>query len=317
MITASPEPPTHADSPNIRRGWHARARMLVMVASAGVLVATLAVWTLPPSVETRGDPAAVVAASADAVTATIAIAPTGATAITSEAASLSASAVASPASAPAVAPAAAPAAAPTPAAAPAEAKAAAAKTVSAVPTTASSMPTKTAMTPAIAPAAKATVSKTLNAKPVAVLNTCSALVAAAQYKDAVASCTKEADAGNAPSQRRLGLLLSEGHGVKRDDSEAAQWFSEAANGGDAESMFLFAQRLEKGRGVKVDVEGAVKWYQQAATNGVAAAMYTVGDIYEHGKLGVKLDRDRALEAYRKAAEKHYRNAASKVRALSH
>jgi len=157
----------------------------------------------------------------------------------------------------------------------------------------------------------------LTNKPVSAATTCNTLIAAAQYKDAVTTCTKEADAGNTVAQRRLGLLLAQGRGAKRDDSEAAQWFSEAANGGDAESMYLFAQSLEKGRGVKVDAEGAMKWYGQAANAGVAAAMYALGDIYEHGKLGARVDRDRALDAYRKAAAKHYGNAANKVRALSH
>ena len=53
----------------------------------------------------------------------------------------------------------------------------------------------------------------------------------------VARFRQAAEAGQAPAQNNLGLMLASGHGVLRSEVEASQWFRRAAEQGDAAGQF--------------------------------------------------------------------------------
>lgn len=145
---------------------------------------------------------------------------------------------------------------------------------------------------------------------------CEQHVTAEAWHDAFASCTTEAQNGNTPAQRRLAMLYLDGRGTGRNEASAARWFTDAATAGDEESMYQLAVSYERGRGIKKDRDAALRFYTQAAEGGHAAAQYAVGEAYERGKLGVSKNKTTALEWYKKAAAQNFRDAADKVRGLS-
>ncbi len=145
---------------------------------------------------------------------------------------------------------------------------------------------------------------------------CEQYVTAEAWHDAFASCTDEAQNGNVPAQRRLAMMYLDGRGTGRDESRAARWFTDAATAGDVESMYQLAVSYERGRGIKKDRDAALRFYTQAADGGYAAAQYAVGEAYEHGRLGASRNKSTAIEWYRKAAAQNFRDAADKVRGLS-
>ena len=144
---------------------------------------------------------------------------------------------------------------------------------------------------------------------------CELHVTAEAWHEAFASCTSEAQNGNAPAQRRLAMMYLDGRGTGRDEASAARWFTEAATAGDAESMYQLAVSYERGRGIKKDRDAALRFYSQAAEGDHAAAEYALGEAYERGKLGAPKNKNIAIEWYKKAAAQNFRDAADKVRGL--
>jgi TPR repeat protein len=85
------------------------------------------------------------------------------------------------------------------------------------------------------------------------------------------ACKAEAEAGDASCQNWLGILYSEGKGVKADPAEAVHWFRRAAEHGHGVAAFNLARALESGHGVKKDPEEAKRWARQAAEQGIPQA----------------------------------------------
>ena len=103
------------------------------------------------------------------------------------------------------------------------------------------------------------------------------------------------------AQFNLGVMLSRGRGVPRDDAEAARWFRAAARRGDATAQFAIGALYAEGRGVEKDEREAVRWYRAAAAQGHAEAQNNLGSMYERGR-GVRSDLREAARWYRQAAE---------------
>jgi TPR repeat protein len=105
----------------------------------------------------------------------------------------------------------------------------------------------------------------------------------------------------------LGLRYSQGRGVTKDPSKAAEWYRRAATKGQAPAMNNLGVQYATGRGVTKDLSKATEWYRKAATKGHAAAMNNLGNLYRRG-VGVPKDISEALKWYRRAAAKDYPNA---------
>jgi len=135
-----------------------------------------------------------------------------------------------------------------------------------------------------------------------------------------------ADEGVAEAQFDLGVLYAQGLGVRRDLTEATNWYRKAAEQGNAEAEFALGQMFSRGWGVPRDeadalrwfqmanavdsdgpptdwslVEGygmpkdlkeAAYWYQRAADKGHPQAQYNLGRLYAAGS-GVKRDQEQA------------------------
>jgi hypothetical protein len=91
-----------------------------------------------------------------------------------------------------------------------------------------------------------------------------------------------ADVGDPNAQSLLGLMYYHGHGVKRDDSQAAKWFRRAADQGQAEAQFYLGVMSAEGQGAPQDYAEAVKWYRLAAEQGEPRAQYNLGVSYAEG-----------------------------------
>ncbi len=76
-----------------------------------------------------------------------------------------------------------------------------------------------------------------------------------------------ADSGHAAAQADYGLLVYQGRGVERNNTEAAGWFEQSAKGGDQEGQFLYAFTLAKGEGVTKSYEDAYYWLLKSEASG--------------------------------------------------
>ena len=112
---------------------------------------------------------------------------------------------------------------------------------------------------------------------------------------------KQAQAGDANAQSNLALMYELGRGVKQDYAKAREWLEKAAEQGNAMAQnnlgFFYTQ---ENTGMQ-DYALAHKWLEKAVANKWSPALTTLAFLYNNG-LGVKKDRERALDLYRQAAE---------------
>ena len=73
--------------------------------------------------------------------------------------------------------------------------------------------------------------------------------------------------GIADAQYNLGLMLSRGKEVPRDDKKAVKWYQLAAEQGLAQSQTSLGLMFGKGQGVEQDYVEAHKWFNIASVSG--------------------------------------------------
>jgi hypothetical protein len=95
-------------------------------------------------------------------------------------------------------------------------------------------------------------------------------------------------------------MYAKGQGVRRDYTEAMQWFRRAADEGDASAQYNLGVMYAKGQGVRRDYIEAMRWYRKAADQGDASAQYNVGLMYANGQ-GVSKDYVQAHKWFNLAA----------------
>jgi TPR repeat protein len=76
-------------------------------------------------------------------------------------------------------------------------------------------------------------------------------------------------AGDASAQYQVGVCYATGKGVQKDDTEAMQWYREAAEQGHAAAQYNVGSCYENGTGVLKDEIQAFQWYRKAADQGHA------------------------------------------------
>jgi TPR repeat protein len=149
-------------------------------------------------------------------------------------------------------------------------------------------------------------------------------------KESVVWLRKAADAGNVHAQFSLGVLLSEGDGVAKDEAKAAHYWKQAAEANLSAAQYHLGCALEKGSGVPQDDEAACLMFARAvaqeheaaslklalcyiagrgveqnytqavtllrkpANNGVAEAQFVLGYLYLNGDGGVQQDKPHAV-----------------------
>ena len=120
---------------------------------------------------------------------------------------------------------------------------------------------------------------------------------------------KTAEQGNLEAQFNLGLMYSNGDGVRKDEAEAFKWYMRAAEKGDIKSQHNLGYMYNNGKGVEEDKKEAFKWYMKAAEQGNNQAQYNLGCMYYNGN-GVEVNYSKAFEWYKKAAEQGDEDAKS-------
>lgn len=119
------------------------------------------------------------------------------------------------------------------------------------------------------------------------------------YATVLKECEPAAKAGDAICQDLLGLLYSEGKGVKADPVAAFVWFRLAAAQGNPIAAYNLGVAYELGRGIAKDPKEAEKWYALAAEKGVPQAQARLGIVligsHNDWKNGVKALRPAAAQ----------------------
>lgn len=107
------------------------------------------------------------------------------------------------------------------------------------------------------------------------------------------------------AQYKVGRCYRLGEGVGKDDKKALEWTKKAAeppqNCDWAQNEL--AEYYENGIGVARDSKMAFDWYQKSAAQNNVRALRRLGDCYRLGLLQEKQDDAKAIEYYRRAADK--------------
>ena len=124
-----------------------------------------------------------------------------------------------------------------------------------------------------------------------------------------------ANQGDALAQARLGLMYTQGEGVRQDYTKAAKWYEKAANQGYVETQNRLGQMYYKGEGVPQDYTKARQWYEKAANQGKASAQYNLGVMYYEGE-GVRQNIATAKEFFGKACDNGFQQGCDNYRKLN-
>ena len=118
----------------------------------------------------------------------------------------------------------------------------------------------------------------------------------------------QAGNGDAGAQAALALRYRDGKGVAKDDALAMQWAHRAADAGNAEAMDFVGFAYLRGAVVERRPEIAFGYFKAAAGKAAAAA-FNLGQCY-FGAQGTEQDIPKALDWWKKAAERGHGRAAS-------
>ncbi len=106
---------------------------------------------------------------------------------------------------------------------------------------------------------------------------------------------KAAEQGHAIAQLQLARILD----IAEENEEAAKWYQRAAAQGNTEAEFELGNLYTAGEGVDKDLEQAVQAYQRAAQQGHADAIRVLAAAFEHGRLNLPIDHERAVSWLRR------------------
>jgi len=105
-----------------------------------------------------------------------------------------------------------------------------------------------------------------------------------------------AEAGDAGSQRQLGMVYYLGQGVPRDDETAYGWFEKAAVQGESVAQYSLGVMFAEGHGVDQDLVQAHMWLS------LAAAQDSSNAVSRLATLTPELSREQITEGLRLAEE---------------
>ena len=120
-----------------------------------------------------------------------------------------------------------------------------------------------------------------------------------------------AEQDNVDAQVIIGMMYSNGHGVKPSISESIKWYQKAAENGDTEAQTLLGKIYALGQGVAVDFAEAVRWFSMAAEAGGSEGLYNLGYAYHTGQ-GIAENDAKAAELFRQSAEQGHTWAQSNL-----
>ena len=110
-----------------------------------------------------------------------------------------------------------------------------------------------------------------------------------------------AEAGLAEAQVVFGQMLLDGTGVAKDPAAALDWFTRAAAQHHLLAINMVGRCYDLGWGTKIDKARAAECYRNAAERGLDWGMYNYATLLTLGE-GVAEDKVAALDWFRKAAK---------------
>lgn len=108
---------------------------------------------------------------------------------------------------------------------------------------------------------------------------------------------RAAEHGSVPAQNHLGILLSNGSGVRKNVEEALLWLRQAFRAGDSCAAHNIAITYRENG----DLKTAFKWFRRAAEAGDGDALIQLGIHYYWGK-GVRRNPRAAVRCFRSATK---------------
>lgn len=122
------------------------------------------------------------------------------------------------------------------------------------------------------------------------------------YLSALNIALPKAQLGDSAAQTLVAELMNNGLGVRRNPTDAAFWYEQAARAGDANAQYKYALMLLTGENVKQDKKAADAMMRKAADGGSREAQFNVAQILVAASPGEKGLKE-ALPYYEKAAIK--------------
>ena len=124
----------------------------------------------------------------------------------------------------------------------------------------------------------------------------------------VETLRSRAHSGDVAAQMDLAYRYRDGKGAAKDEAEAMQWAHRAADRGHADAMDFVGFAYLRGSVVKRNTGLAFAYFRLAAEESAAAA-FNLGQCY-YGAQGTEQDCAKAMEWWKKAAERGHGRAAS-------
>lgn len=115
---------------------------------------------------------------------------------------------------------------------------------------------------------------------------------------------KRAEDGDAEAQYLIYQAYNEGEGVEEDRTIAREWLKKAADNGHvtAQALMGFDEIIRGNAAV------GVEYWEKASAGGHLKAMHDLAELYRDGDCDVPMNKPRAIELFRKAADAGYPEA---------
>ncbi|GBB83804.1 hypothetical protein RclHR1_10470009 [Rhizophagus clarus] len=120
------------------------------------------------------------------------------------------------------------------------------------------------------------------------------------YRRAFNLFTKASKQDHILAEHFVGECYRVGIGITKDEQLAFKYYENIANKGYAMGQFKLGWLYKNGINVKKDLKIAAYWYEKAANNGHLGAMNNLGLIYKNGDESV--NHQKAFELFKKSAE---------------
>jgi TPR repeat protein len=123
-----------------------------------------------------------------------------------------------------------------------------------------------------------------------------------QWDNAFMCFKSAADLGNGPGINNLGTCYLNGHGVAKDEDQAAKLFIKAADMGVADAMYSAGWAYDYGRGVGKDSTKAIRYYRLAMLNGSDLAKSRLKELSAKcGRVGIQIEPADGVEGMKVVA----------------
>ena len=132
---------------------------------------------------------------------------------------------------------------------------------------------------------------------------------------AIVPLTASAEYGFHWAQYDLGMVYRDGRGTPVDWDAARHWFERSAAQNTGAAMQQLGLIYMRGNGVSVDGKTAEEYFLEAAMQDLPWPWYFLGVLYRNGSVGVDGDRDRAIDAFERAAAAGVQEAEAALDAL--